>query len=115
MGRQPGFDFGMLVRGVVIPGSSAGPGRRSLRVDQAQKFQPLLVPVPGLAFSDDLAVGPIVGRKESGRESLRNGVRHVEDRAFSRSKAVGNVELLKSNSWTPIAHRVTERTPRRGN
>ena len=76
MAGEPADDFLVLVRGVVIADQIdmllLGDGL----VDQAEKLQPLLVPVALLAEAEDLAVERVEGGKQGGRAIAFIVVRH---------------------------------------
>ena len=57
--RQPRFDLGMLVRGVVIQNEMQVAIRRGQVIEQAQELRPLDMAVAGLARPHDRAVGDI--------------------------------------------------------
>jgi len=56
---QPVLHFGMLMGGIVIANQVKLPIRQDGVVDQAEKLEPLLVPMTLLAQAKDFAVGRI--------------------------------------------------------
>ena len=69
---QPTLDLGVFVRGVVVGDQMDLAVLRSRFVDQTQKLQPFLVPMPLLAEADDPA-----RRRVHGREERRGAVAFV--------------------------------------
>ena len=55
--HQPALDLRVLMGGVVIADQVQLPVGRDGLVDQAEKLEPLLVPMPLLAKAKDLAIG----------------------------------------------------------
>ena len=62
--RQPGADFGVLVRAVVVDDQVHVELGRDLLVDPPQETQKLLVPVPGFALGDHRTSGYVQGGKQ---------------------------------------------------
>jgi hypothetical protein len=60
---QPALDFGVFVRGVVVSDQMDLPILRSRLIDQTQKLQPFLVPMPLLAEADYPARRRVHGRE----------------------------------------------------
>src|SRR2546426_8993152 len=63
---QPALHFGVLMGGVVIADQVQLPVGWDGLVDQAEKLEPFLVPMPLLAQAKDLAVGCVQRGKQSG-------------------------------------------------
>src|SRR6266566_6093969 len=63
---QPALHFGVLMGGVIIADQVKLPVGRDGLVDQAEKLEPFLVPMPLLAQAKDLAIGRVQRGKQSG-------------------------------------------------
>ena len=61
---EPGLDFGVFVRGVVVADHMDLPMRRHCLLHQIQKADPLLMPVLLHAGADDFARGDVQCRKQ---------------------------------------------------
>src|SRR6516164_718778 len=61
---EPGADFGVLVRGVIVNDQMHFLRRRGLAVDLVEKADELLMPVAAHALADDLAVQDVEGGEQ---------------------------------------------------
>ena len=95
MPRQPALHFGMFMGGVVIADQVQLPVGGDGLVDEAEKLEPLLVPMALLAQAKDLAVGRIQRGKQCGRAVAFVVVRHGgAASALQRQAGLSTVESL---------------------
>src|SRR6516162_48336 len=95
MPRQPGTDFGMLVRGVIVNDQMHFLRRRGLAVDLVEATDELLMPVAAHALADDLAVEDVEGGEQGcGAVALVIMGHRAATAALHRQPGLGAVERL---------------------